>query len=1566
MYKAINRRVVVILLILFALTGCDMLNPGLGPDVDMSPPVLSVSSPFYMQNVSRNFTIKGTVKDDTFVSLLIIEIEGAPCVWKHSDTGWEFSSDNSVWKPVSGTWTSGTDGMILWSVDISLPDSVTGEIVLMLKAQDSAGNMGAVSVEKRTVISDTTAPSVYVTYPELFSGTSEEADAHYSSYVLENVSYIAELFNGDIVIKGYQDENSRLGRLEVELADAEGTIYWQKNYTDSASLRNFTVNIPASELSSITTKTVLQVVINSYDAAGNSDKRSHGWLCYWPDADRPWVTVPGDSNPIPSVSVYPQQTLEGQAFDDDGLAFVNIYIEENISGWQEVSHVEITANELNKASSYTWQVSAPQESGTYRIRAVASDINGVSGNEKTAYFSVEDISSPRITVETPVADSPMLGDANGDVIFSGYADDDSGVAMLRIVWINPEEYDSSLLSYLNKSYSGWDSPGTDAKGNKVFDISSLGAAQYDGNGRFKRDFSLTLNLFSDIGISPSTPLSNQTFVLRAVDDNNKASTLKYVVAGDNIPPSVRITGVTVKHSDSTTENYTISDSLVLPAFSPGDQLRLKGTWSDNSTDIWADKSKIGEINLDCDGQVIGVTRNFDGSWQSDYISAPTKSIISVQAEIKDMGGNIASDTKTIRVESNVPELVRITSPNDSGRYKAGDIVDIYLEFNKTVSFSGGSNEPVLILNNGAYAYYYQGNNSNRISFRYTVQPGDDVSTLDVSSISISGSNNFADDTGTMVDISVLPSGINSLSGGKIITIDTIQPYITGVRILSPSSAYKAGDTVIIAADLSEPVVVDNNPALTLSSGLSALAVYSSNQGSYLRFSYIVAQGENAEKLTVSSITSVSSIKDLAGNPLSSVLPSGGEMDRDVIIDTDIPIVPSVDGITDGTTYYGAVTFTVTGAEPDAVIQYSINNGITWITGSAGSIAVNGSYEIVVRQIDKAGNISSNSNPVSITIDSGSLLTRISSSMADGIYKEGDKIEISLNFRKALYITSSIKPYLILNTTPQRTAVYKSGSGTNSFIFEYSVQEGDTVPDVLDVDSIAFNTSVITDSLSSSENLSQWIDLASLSSDNRLSGQKDFFLLTSPPQLQSCQLMGSLLTLSFDRNIYKGSGNITITQDDAGLKVPVLLSPSEYSEIASIAPTLASIYKLATNGASDNGTPLLDAVYVLDFSLSPDDPSIVSAYKTAGLHKISIPVNSSYVSISGSTMKISLEGSYSLPVKGASYTVEIDGGLVYDQVSHINLPATAGTIELAGVEKPVIRVNRRSESLSEGALAVVAAQPLVASVKMDSLTPGAAIHYTLSEATYNPAPVANPNSPNLPPQPAAGPTEPPVPTGLSTLYTGSLTVGSSADTLQGYKSWIKAVAIKGTDVSEVANEVAFKSVVSFIYDGGRADAIPDYTGSQLYDSSGTPVVNDSMLPESMWLRGSDDIAGPPTVPGLPLSWDNYDYDGVRLMTQLSSSPQEWYWISWEIVTTTYIGLLWGTTPDTTEEAARGPWRWGWHKNAYVPFRSYYPLFPGESRRLQSSLYATIDGQGRGEYIFARPGDGITFIRDYLRE
>jgi len=123
-----------------------------------------------------------------------------------------------------------------------------------------------------------------------------------------------------------------------------------------------------------------------------------------------------------------------------------------------------------------------------------------------------------------------------------------------------------------------------------------------------------------------------------------------------------------------------------------------------------------------------------------------------------------------------------------------------------------------------------------------------------------------------------------------------------------------------------------------------------------------------------------------------------------------------------------------------------------------------------------------------------------------------------------------------------------------------------------------------------------------------------------------------------------------------------------------------------------------------------------------------------------TLIISLTGDKALPVKGATYQWNFPNGFVKDVLgkyngintagSDINLtsgnPETAGNdnaarrLTLAGVENPVIRINKGSdvETFTGSGENRQALQPLTSSVRIDGRTPGSNFQYRTRQTTDN--------------------------------------------------------------------------------------------------------------------------------------------------------------------------------------------------------------------------------------------------------
>jgi len=115
---------------------------------------------------------------------------------------------------------------------------------------------------------------------------------------------------------------------------------------------------------------------------------------------------------------------------------------------------------------------------------------------------------------------------------------------------------------------------------------------------------------------------------------------------------------------------------------------------------------------------------------------------------------------------------------------------------------------------------------------------------------------------------------------------------------------------------------------------------------------------------------------------------------------------------------------VQGTDYDS-IEYSVNYGKDWAPYSTPFATPKeqtapGLYALTARQIDMAGNVSDWTKPVTLNWDKGDLLTRITSSAANGVFTNNtsigggraDEIPISLYFRKP--ITFKARPVITLS------------------------------------------------------------------------------------------------------------------------------------------------------------------------------------------------------------------------------------------------------------------------------------------------------------------------------------------------------------------------------------------------------------------------------------------------------------------------------------------------------------------------------------------------------------------------
>ena len=627
----------------------------------------------------------------------------------------------------------------------------------------------------------------------------------------------------------------------------------------------------------------------------------------------------------------------------------------------------------------------------------------------------------------------------------------------------------------------------DVNGNRVWELSGIQFdASTDGNKNDREqesyNFSKTLNLFNDLNFGNGTgknPSDAQTFLIRVFSNgsggNPRSSVSSFTTIGDVSAPELTVDEITVTKYNSVTGLYeepkvygsnsvlepdALSKFDMLSTVSENDKVQFKGTWTDDSLTAWKNgvsdavlqtlfsefTVKWGTVPLTVPAQISVTGKTADGKYYADWQTVEyifqqknEEAVVTISASLTDLNGNPGIKEENIIVETDNPTLFRISSDTSDGIYggnkdtNSGDpgsrYIDISLDFNKPVYFFNTglpyppNTSPYLELNNEGRAYYFDGNGSNRVKFRYflngastsdlpTIPPGDQpavnrgtdtTGNLNVTRIVWNGYHreswrSVEGDTQVMFPepgTSIFrEDNILSLAKLKKIKIDKTAPVLSGLATsASKSKHHGVGSPIYITITFSENVTISGatqaNFYLKLKGGnllaRDARAKFANAAGSAsVSFRYDVEAGHdtNGANIDVDSIVLGSglTITDEAGNAFANTAIPDTNVFNGIVIDTTAPTPPVISGITAGN-YYADRTFNITGLESGNVtVEYSINadparaSG-TYIWNAAGtpqgsgnnwyingiSLNINGEYHIAARQSDNATTVNT-SNP----------------------------------------------------------------------------------------------------------------------------------------------------------------------------------------------------------------------------------------------------------------------------------------------------------------------------------------------------------------------------------------------------------------------------------------------------------------------------------------------------------------------------------------------------------------------------------------------------------------------------
>ena len=922
-------------------------------------------------------------------------------------------------------------------------------------------------------------------------------------------------------------------------------------------------------------------------------------------------------------------------------------------------------------------------------------------------------------------------------------------------------------------------------------------------------------------------------------------------------------------------------------------------------------------------------------------------------------------SKYLAIDTAAPVITSISTNNESGYYRADDEIYITVEFNKPVILGTGENRPRLILNvrNGEANTHYTSDddddirvNGERVTFVYRVV-NNDYSANMANSLNVITVINYSGSIKDLAGNEFAEDGIEEYSGNKILTGRYVEARTVGIPIVRVLDANNIANVVTNTVNTTLNTGISTNDNRTLSN------VYSPNL-------WLAFEGNT----------------DMSGTAV---------------------------------------------AQKHDYIEYSINGGASWVrvpnthkNNVPISISGAGSYTLVARQVDMAGNVSSGTQEITFTWDPGSLITYIGSTNASGTYSHNpgyNIIPITVSFRKPLSF-SGTAPAIRLNVTRGGSnyeissgTLPSSGIGLEEITWTYTVLLNDSIAGDENLDVTALLPGTIRDQ--------QGVDVSGYifipSGDARLGTNKSIKIDTTPLSVTSAPAFAidttwgvtteeadntgeanyqgikrsdgsywTTLEITFNHAISKGTGNITITQNETGYRVPIVLTDTQYNRFRNV-PGFDTYYTRGTNGYiytnADNQGADTSTKYILNYIYHPEgglaaDSSITgaavlpedffNAFRNA--EAITIPVASQAVEIDGNTLKIRLTGSNAPQVPGAIYTVSYPAGFVIDSLGNQSTAAvtgatpTYGNVTLGGMARPFVRVRKTQDVIStqddsENAPRLTVELPMQAYVRMESRTPGALISYTANDWTSdvtaqnwapNTGPVDLDNEAGNAAQRPANAT-----TTISYINNTQLIIGDNApqDNPQGYQWWVRARAYTGsatgTNVSYEAEEVAYRTVITYHLNDN---------GGNISAGAGESILQDG---DQIWIRGGDAI-GSSSIPGFPLTWeDNWNNlqnrrAGIRLMRKTNTTDDlrnsVWKWVTWDINTTAYFDIIRGRdlTENITDVTSQnygnftlssiqvawqyGPKRLAYQRAGWTSFKNDYRVLPGKHRWLNTAL------------------------------
>ncbi len=271
-------------------------------------------------------------------------------------------------------------------------------------------------------------------------------------------------------------------------------------------------------------------------------------------------------------------------------------------------------------------------------------------------------------------------------------------------------------------------------------------------------------------------------------------------------------------------------------------------------------------------------------------------------------GSIISPTWSLIYDNTAPSVSKVFAVPAAAKLKAGQSIDIYVEFDEDLVVSTGATPKISLTVGTSVSTEVacsQDSNPKKLKCSYTVSPGHSSPDLDYvgqTSLFLSAGNTVKDAAGNNALLTLPNPGAGStgsLANTSNIVVDTTAPTVVEVFSTITDGSYNVGVVIPIIVKFAEVVAVNGKPQITLNTGAtSAVVDYTSGDNTdTLRFTYTVAANHSSADLDYVATSSLSfnggTIADAAGNNADLTLPQPGQAkslgaNNQIQIDTTSP------------------------------------------------------------------------------------------------------------------------------------------------------------------------------------------------------------------------------------------------------------------------------------------------------------------------------------------------------------------------------------------------------------------------------------------------------------------------------------------------------------------------------------------------------------------------------------------------------------------------------------------------------------------------------------------------------